>query len=95
MRTPHVTDLHNINIAIVGVPYDGNVEARSVAHQGSRQIWDMSSMMQAIHHVTRINPYKLCRIADVGEVSPPFDSSGNTALIAATMRYEILCILSE
>ena len=33
--------------------------------------------------------------ADVVEVSPPFDSSGNTALIAATMMYEILCILSE
>jgi guanidinopropionase len=33
--------------------------------------------------------------ADVVEVSPPFDSSGITALIAATIMYEILCILSE
>ena len=33
--------------------------------------------------------------ADVVEVSPPFDSSGNTALIAATIMYEILCILAE
>jgi guanidinopropionase len=33
--------------------------------------------------------------ADVVEVSPPFDLSGNTALVAATMMYEILCILSE
>jgi guanidinopropionase len=28
-------------------------------------------------------------------VSPPFDSSGNTSLIAATIMYEILCILAE
>jgi guanidinopropionase len=33
--------------------------------------------------------------ADVVEVSPPFDSSGTTALIAATIMYEILCILAE
>ncbi len=33
--------------------------------------------------------------ADVVEVSPPFDPSGNTALIGATMMYEILCLLAE
>lgn len=32
---------------------------------------------------------------DVVEVSPPFDPSGNTALVGATMMYEILCLLSE
>jgi guanidinopropionase len=68
MRTPHVTNLDNLDIALVGVPYDGAVEARSGARQGPRQIRDMSSMMRAIHHVTRINPYELCRIADVGDV---------------------------
>jgi guanidinopropionase len=68
MRTPHVTDLNNLDIALVGVPYDGAVEARSGARHGPRQIRDMSSMMRAIHHVTRINPYELFRIADVGDV---------------------------
>jgi guanidinopropionase len=68
MRTPHVTNLKNLDIALVGVPYDGAVEARSGARHGPRQIRDMSSMMRAIHHVTRINPYELCRIADVGDV---------------------------
>jgi guanidinopropionase len=33
--------------------------------------------------------------ADVVEVSPPFDASGITALIAATIMYEMLCILAE
>ena len=31
---------------------------------------------------------------DVVEVSPPFDPSGNTALVGATLMYEILCLLS-
>ena len=68
MRTPLATDLSNLDIALVGVPYDGAVEARSGARQGPRQIRDMSSMIRAIHHVSRINPYELCRIADVGDV---------------------------
>ncbi len=68
MRAPLVTDLKPLDIALVGVPYDGAVEARSGARQGPRQIRDMSSMMRAIHHVTRINPYELCKIGDVGDV---------------------------
>jgi guanidinopropionase len=32
---------------------------------------------------------------DMVEVSPPFDPSGNTALVGATMMFEILCVLAE
>ena len=32
---------------------------------------------------------------DVVEVAPPFDPSGNTAIVAATMMFEILCVLSD
>ena len=31
---------------------------------------------------------------DVVEVAPPYDPSGNTALVAATLMYEILCLLA-
>jgi guanidinopropionase len=41
----------------------------------------------------------LCRLnligADVVEIAPPFDPSGNTALVCATIMYEILCLLAE
>lgn len=33
--------------------------------------------------------------ADVVEVSPPFDSSGTTALVGATLMFELLCVLSH
>ncbi len=68
MRTPYSTDLNELDIALLGIPYDGAVEVRSGARQGPRQIRDMSSMMRKIHHVTRINPYALCRVGDVGDV---------------------------
>lgn len=32
---------------------------------------------------------------DVVEVAPPFDPSGNTALVGATMMYEILWLMAE
>ncbi|MGA0829174.1 MAG: agmatinase [Flavobacteriaceae bacterium] len=32
---------------------------------------------------------------DVVEVSPPFDTSGNTALVGMTMMFEILCVLAD
>jgi guanidinopropionase len=31
---------------------------------------------------------------DVVEVSPPFDPTGNTALVGATILYEMVCVLS-
>jgi guanidinopropionase len=33
--------------------------------------------------------------ADVVEVAPPFDPTGNTSLLAATVMYELLCLLAE
>jgi guanidinopropionase len=33
--------------------------------------------------------------ADVVEVSPPFDASGYTALAAATMMFELVCVMAE
>lgn len=32
---------------------------------------------------------------DVVEVAPPLDPSGVTALVGATMMFEILCVLAE
>jgi guanidinopropionase len=68
MHTPLVYDPSELDIALIGVPYDGAVENRSGARHGPREIRNMSGMMRSIHHVTRINPYKLCRIADIGDV---------------------------
>ena len=68
MRTPLVQDPSGIDIALIGVPYDGAVEGRSGARHGPREIRNMSSMIRTIHHATRINPYKLCNIADMGDV---------------------------
>ena len=52
MRTPLATTLNGLDIALVGVPYDGAVEARAGARQGPRQIRDMSTMSRESIHIS-------------------------------------------
>ena len=91
MRTPLAADLSQLDIALVGVPYDGATEARPGTRHGPRQIRDLSSMMRTIHPLTRINPYELCNIADAGDV--PFSHALDIASSMAEIEtfYAKLC----
>ena len=68
MRTPHESRINELDIAIIGVPFDAGVTNRPGARHGPREIRNMSSLTRTIHHVTRVNPYELCRVGDVGDV---------------------------
>ena len=68
MRAPLIRDPSRLDIALIGVPFDGGSENRPGQRHAPREIRNMSSFMRAIHHVTRVNPYELCRIADMGDV---------------------------
>ena len=78
MRTPQVSDASELDIALIGVPFDGGVTNRPGARHGPREIRNMSSLMRSIHHVTRINPFRICRVGDLGDVtiSRVFDLAG-------------------
>lgn len=88
LRTPLVRDPSSVDIALIGVPFDGGAENRPGQRHGPRQIRDMSSLLRSIHHVTRTNPYRLCRIADVGDVpiASPFSIEESHADIAEFYR---------
>ena len=85
MRTPYVEDPSEVDIALVGVPFDGGVTNRPGARHGPREIRNSSSLMRSIHHVTRVDPYTLCRVGDVGDVPLPraFDHEDTVEDIAA------------
>ncbi|MBT6096061.1 MAG: agmatinase [Rhodospirillaceae bacterium] len=69
MRLPHVSDPAVVDIALVGVPWDGGTTNRAGARHGPREIRNMSSLMRRVHPVSGISPYELCRIADLGDSS--------------------------
>ncbi len=66
LRRPLLTDSSGVDIALIGVPYDGATENRPGPRHGPREIRNMSSFTRSIHHVTRVNPYELCNVADLG-----------------------------
>ncbi len=69
MRLPHVTDPSLVDIALIGVPWDNGTTNRAGARHGPREVRNMSSFMRRVHHLSRISPYELCRVADLGDVS--------------------------
>ena len=68
MRAPYVPGMEGVDIALYGIPYDGGVTNRPGARHGPREIRNQSSINRAMNHATRINPYELARVADVGDV---------------------------
>ena len=68
MTLPLHADATGLDIAIIGVPYDGGVTNRPGARHGPRELRNASSMTRKIHHVTGQNPYTMARVADIGDV---------------------------
>ena len=68
MRLPVERDAARLDIALVGVPWDGGTTNRPGARHGPREIRNMSSMMRKIHAVSGIQPYQLARVGDHGDV---------------------------
>ena len=78
MRAPYAEDPAGLDIALVGVPFDGGVTNRTGARHGPREIRNQSSLMRRINQSSGIDPYALCRIGDVGDawVEKPFELQG-------------------
>ncbi len=72
MRAPLADSLDGLDIALIGVPCDLGVTNRAGARHGPREIRNQSSLMRAYNMSTRIEPYELAKIADVGDV--PIDN---------------------
>jgi len=71
MRAPLADSLDNVDIGLIGVPTDLGVTNRPGARHGPREIRNSSSLMRTFNLGMNINPYKLCRIADLGDVKFP------------------------
>ena len=68
MRAPLAGSLSEVDIGLIGVPTDLGVTNRPGARHGPREIRNSSSLMRAFNLGLRMNPYDICRIADLGDV---------------------------
>ncbi len=69
MRLPLVKleDAGDVDIGLIGVPWDGGTTNRPGPRHGPRQMRDASAMIRQMHHLTRIEPFKLANVADLGD----------------------------
>jgi guanidinopropionase len=68
-RLPHVPldDAKDLDIGIVGIPWDGGTTNRPGPRHGPRQMRDQSSMVRRMHQTTRVVPYDIANVADLGD----------------------------
>ena len=74
MRLPHVAPedarLNDVDIGIIGVPWDSGTTNRPGPRHGPRQLRDASTMIRAEHPVSGVRPFEAMNIADLGDVGP-------------------------
>ena len=88
MRLPHVPPGHerfdDVQIGLIGVPWDSGTTNRPGPRHGPRQLRDASTMMRAQHAVSGMRPFEAARCADLGDVGPnPADIEDSMARITS------------
>ncbi|MBI4561347.1 MAG: agmatinase [Candidatus Rokubacteria bacterium] len=68
MRLPHVREAAGLDVALVGIPFDGGTSYRPGARYGPRAIRDQSSLIRPWHPVLKVAPFAELRVADWGDV---------------------------
>ncbi len=69
MRLPHIplNRARDLDIGLIGVPFDGGTTNRPGPRHAPRQMRDMSAFIRKVNPATRVNPYELVNVADLGD----------------------------
>jgi len=74
MRLPFIPFDHDrfrdVDIGLIGVPWDSGTTNRPGPRHGPRQLRDASTMIRAEHPTTGIRPFEAANCADLGDVGP-------------------------
>ena len=66
-RTVHTERLDEVDIGLIGVPYDGGVTNRSGARHGPRAVREQSALLRRINAATGVTPFATARVRDLGD----------------------------
>lgn len=88
MRLPVVALDHprltEVEVGLIGVPWDGGTTNRPGARHGPRQMRDLSTMIRAQHPVSGLRPFETVACADLGDVAPnPADVTDSLERVTA------------
>jgi len=68
MRLPHITQPEELDIALIGVPFDGGTTYRPGPRFGPRHVRVQSAIIRPWNPVLEVNPFAKYRIADFGDL---------------------------
>jgi agmatinase len=69
MRLPHVPRAEELDVALIGIPYDGGTTYRPGPRFGPRHVRDQSSIIRPWNPALNVSPFEKWRIADYGDLS--------------------------
>ncbi|PYT93250.1 MAG: agmatinase [Acidobacteria bacterium] len=69
MRLPHITQPEELEIALVGVPFDGGTTYRPGPRFGPRHVRAQSAIIRPWNPALNVNPFCKYRVADFGDLS--------------------------
>lgn len=67
LDNPRLTD---VEIGLIGIPWDSGTTNRPGPRHGPRQMRDMSTMIRAQNGATGVRPFEKMNCADLGDVAP-------------------------
>src|SRR5881628_355871 len=68
MLLPAASSPAGLDVALIGVPYDGGTSYRPGARFGPRAVREQSSLIRSWHPVLKVHPFERLRVADCGDV---------------------------
>jgi agmatinase len=68
MLLPAADGPANLDVALLGIPYDGGVSYRTGARFGPRAVREQSSLIRPWNPVLKVHPFEKLRVADCGDV---------------------------
>src|SRR5215472_4253045 len=64
MRLPHIPDPSRLDVALIGIPYDGGASYRNGPRFGPRHIREQSAIIRPYNPVLDVTPFDQLRVAD-------------------------------
>jgi agmatinase len=69
MRLPHIPQAEELDIALIGIPYDGGTTYRPGPRFGPRHVREQSAIIRPWNPALNLNPFERHRVADHGDLS--------------------------
>ena len=86
-RLPRIDEVSDVNVAIVGVPFDAGVSYRPGARFGPTHVRESSRLLRPYNPAADVEPFATQQVVDAGDIAVnPFDIEAAIAQIEAGAR---------